>query len=51
MPNYFRRRMIALLVSIGAADAMAGPPKAVVDTICRPTFELNQSRRRSRRHV
>jgi hypothetical protein len=40
MPNYFRRRLFALFVSIGAADAMAEPPKAVVDTICRPTFEL-----------
>ncbi len=40
MLNSFRRRMFALLVSIGAANAMAEPPKVVVDTICRPTFEL-----------
>jgi hypothetical protein len=40
MPIYFRRRMFALLLTTGAAAAMADPPKGVVDTICRPTFEL-----------
>ena len=40
MPDYFRRRMIALFLSFSAVDALADPPKAVVDTICRPTFEL-----------
>ena len=32
--------MIALLLSIGSAAAFAEPPKAVADTLCRPTFEL-----------
>ena len=40
MRNCFRRRMITLLLSISAADAMAEPPKAVVESICRPTFEM-----------
>ena len=40
MRNCFRGKMIALFLSIGAADAMAEPPKTVVDTICRPTFEM-----------
>ncbi|HEU5133718.1 MAG TPA: trypsin-like peptidase domain-containing protein [Steroidobacteraceae bacterium] len=39
MFNCFRLTMFALFLSIGAA-AMAEPPKAVVDSICRPTFEL-----------
>jgi hypothetical protein len=38
--NCLRRGAIALLVSFGAADAMADPPRTVVDSICRPTFEL-----------
>jgi hypothetical protein len=40
MLNAFRRRMITVFLSISAADSMAEPPKAVVDSICRPTFEL-----------
>jgi hypothetical protein len=32
--------MIAPLLLVSATVAMAEPPKAVVDTICRPTFEL-----------
>jgi hypothetical protein len=34
------RRMLCVLLSIGAASAAAAPPKGVVDTLCRPTFEL-----------
>jgi hypothetical protein len=41
MLDCLRRGMFAVFLSIGAADAMAEPPKAVVDSICRPTFELN----------
>jgi hypothetical protein len=40
MHNCLRPRIVALLLSMSAAIAMAEPPKAVVDTICRPTFEL-----------
>jgi hypothetical protein len=32
--------MLALLLSFGSAAAIADPPKGVVDTICRPIFEL-----------
>lgn len=39
MRNGFRRVTVVIL-SIGAATAMADPPKGVADTICRPTFEL-----------
>ena len=39
MRNGFRA-MLALLLSIGAAGALADPPKTVVDSICRPTFEM-----------
>lgn len=41
MSNCIPRRIIPLFLSLGAAQAMAEPPKAVIDTICRPTFELN----------
>jgi hypothetical protein len=34
------RSMLALLLSTGSAVAVAEPPKGVIDTICRPTFEL-----------
>ena len=34
------RSTMGLLLSIAAANAMAEPPKAVADAICRPTFEL-----------
>jgi hypothetical protein len=40
MPNYLRRGVIALLLSFSAASAMADPPKTVIESICRPTFEL-----------
>lgn len=40
MTQRFRRSTIALLLSIATASALAEPPKAVVDTLCRPTFEL-----------
>src|SRR5688572_26464680 len=39
MRTRFRSTM-GLLLSIAAANAMAEPPKAVADAICRPTFEL-----------
>jgi hypothetical protein len=40
MSNSFRFGATALLLTINAAQVMAEPPGAVVDTICRPTFEL-----------
>ena len=40
MQTCFLRRAIALLLSISATSAMAEPPRTVVDTICRPTFEM-----------
>jgi hypothetical protein len=33
-------RYLGLLLSMGSAMAMADPPKGVIDTICRPTFEM-----------
>jgi hypothetical protein len=39
MPNYLHHATIALFL-LNAAIAMAEPPKTVVDSICRPTFEL-----------
>jgi hypothetical protein len=42
MLNCFRRQMIALFMLVGAANAMAEPPKSVVDSICRPTFEMKE---------
>ena len=35
-----RRCLLGLLLSIGTAAAVAVPPKEVVETLCRPTFEL-----------
>jgi hypothetical protein len=35
-----KRNMSGVMLSIVAAVAVAEPPKAVVDTLCRPTFEL-----------
>lgn len=40
MTPRFRRSAITLLSWIAPAGAMAEPPKAVVDTLCRPTFEM-----------
>ena len=40
MPNHVRRGMLPLLLSFTAAAALADPPRTVVDTLCRPTFEL-----------
>ena len=40
MLQRFHRSMLGLLLLIAGAAAVAEPPKGVVDTICRPTFEL-----------
>lgn len=40
MLQRFRCMPIALLLSVSATVAMAEPPKTVVDSICRPTFEM-----------
>ena len=40
MLQRFHRSLLGLLLLIASATAVAEPPKGVVDTICRPTFEL-----------
>jgi hypothetical protein len=35
-----RRAVLALMLSTCAVNAMAEPPATVVNTLCRPTFEL-----------
>jgi hypothetical protein len=40
MINRSHRVMTALLLSAVATAPMAAPPKTVVDTLCRPTFEV-----------
>jgi hypothetical protein len=40
MLDCVRRWLLPLFLSVGAAPAMAGPPGTVVESICRPTFEL-----------
>ena len=42
MRHRFHARTMALLLLTGASGLKAEPPKAVVDTICRPTFELKE---------
>jgi hypothetical protein len=40
MNDRLRRGALALLLPLIAVPALADPPKAVTDTLCRPTFEL-----------
>jgi len=40
MLRRFHRGLLGLLLLTGAATAVAEPPGSVVDTLCRPTFEL-----------
>lgn len=40
MLHRFTGSVLCVFLSIGAATAMAAPPKEVVDTLCRPVFEL-----------